>query len=102
MEWRSSFDKLGTELGRGRLTDFADAIGELVRSTIMELPYIISHRCLYDDKRAKNYRTGITGESAATSPRIAILSDTVDDVNGVAVGLQRLIRESGQQGHCIK
>ena len=103
MEWRSSFDKLGTELGRGRLTDFADAIGELVRSTIMELPYIISHRHISrDDKRAKNYRTGITGESAATSPRIAILSDTVDDVNGVAVGLQRLIRESGQQGHCIK
>ena len=103
MEWRSSFDKLGTELGRGRLTDFADAIGELVRSTIMELPYIISHRHVSrDDKRAKNYRTGITGESTASSPRIAILSDTVDDVNGVAVGLQRLIRESGQQGHCIK
>jgi glycosyltransferase involved in cell wall biosynthesis len=35
----------------------------------------------------------------ATAPRIAIISDTVDDVNGIALGLRRLVGAARRAGH---
>ncbi|MDX2086557.1 MAG: glycosyltransferase [Kofleriaceae bacterium] len=34
-----------------------------------------------------------------TSPRVAIISDTVDDTNGVAIGLRRLVTAARRAGH---
>lgn len=34
-----------------------------------------------------------------TSPRVAIVSDTVDDLNGIALGLRRFVRASARAGH---
>jgi glycosyltransferase involved in cell wall biosynthesis len=34
-------------------------------------------------------------------PRVAIVSDTVDDINGVAIGLRRLVAASRRAGHAI-
>jgi glycosyltransferase involved in cell wall biosynthesis len=36
------------------------------------------------------------------SPRVAIVSDTVDDINGVAFGLRRLVAASRRAGHEIQ
>ncbi len=34
-------------------------------------------------------------------PRVAIISDTVDDINGVAIGLRRLVAASTRAGHTM-
>ena len=33
------------------------------------------------------------------SPRVAIISDTVDDTNGIAIGLRRFVAASRHAGH---
>src|SRR5215467_8622551 len=35
------------------------------------------------------------------SPRVAIISDTVDNIDGIAVGLRRLVAASRRAGHAI-
>lgn len=35
------------------------------------------------------------------SPRVAIVSDTLDDTNGVALGLRRLAAAATRAGHCV-
>ncbi len=34
-------------------------------------------------------------------PRVAIISDTLDDTNGVAIGLRRLVAAANRQGHAL-
>jgi glycosyltransferase involved in cell wall biosynthesis len=38
------------------------------------------------------------GPAAASTPRLAIVSDTVDDINGVALGLRRLVAAANRAG----
>ena len=39
--------------------------------------------------------------SRRSDPRVAIISDTVDDTNGVAIGLRRLVSAATRAGHTI-
>ena len=36
-----------------------------------------------------------------TSPRLAVISDTVDHTDGVAIGLRRLVGASTRAGHAM-
>ncbi|MCX5748286.1 MAG: glycosyltransferase, partial [Proteobacteria bacterium] len=36
------------------------------------------------------------------NPRVAIVTDTIDDINGVALGLRRLVAASTRAGHTIE
>ncbi|HWO19905.1 MAG TPA: glycosyltransferase [Kofleriaceae bacterium] len=48
--------------------------------------------------RAQRAAAAATREAAPAAPRIAIVTDTVDDINGVALGLRRLVAAARRAG----
>src|SRR5262245_19282471 len=47
--------------------------------------------------------TGAVQSASAgkVSPRVAVISDTIDNIDGIAIGLRRLVASSRRAGHTI-
>ncbi len=72
----------------------------LLQMLLLHAPYYIGYRYFYQDRRrceALHAAIGL-GYEAKGEPSVAIFTDTLDDVNGVTIGLRRMIRELRGQG----
>jgi glycosyltransferase involved in cell wall biosynthesis len=97
---RDAFAPLVDALTGMRPIDLADSLPAVVKSLIAALPALLGARWhAHDILSARRYGAGLgVGVTAAEpfeggsarGPRVAVLSDTLDDVNGVAIGLRRL------------
>jgi glycosyltransferase involved in cell wall biosynthesis len=115
-QWRSATSILADQLRAGRVADAADAIPELLKLTLAELPYILSYRYFSRDRlTARQLATGLFSDASLDSPpdaaaasassgtlRVAIVADTTDDTNGVAIGLHRLVATARALGYSLQ
>ncbi len=98
--WRETLSNVGDALGQGRLADVADGVSEIVKATLMELPYVLAGRYhVRDRKAAERFALEFsTVRHISRGPRVAVLTDTVDHVNGVAIGLRALHAAANHSG----
>ncbi|MCG8422308.1 MAG: glycosyltransferase [Proteobacteria bacterium] len=98
--WRHSLSSLGDSLGKGRIAEAADAVADTIKALLLELPYVLAHRWHVRDRDAA---TRLCQELELNRPdssglRVAILTDTIDEIDGVAIGLRRLHAEAARWG----
>lgn len=106
-QWKGATQLLADELRGGRLADAADIVPELLKLAIAELPYVLSYRYFGRDRREARELSArwLPGEPlarAATAPRVAIVADTTDETNGVAIGLARLVETARRLGYPLE
>jgi glycosyltransferase involved in cell wall biosynthesis len=88
-----------------QLIDLADSLPAVVKSLIAALPALLGARWhAHDILSALRYGGGLGAavRSRVAAPRVAVLTDTVDDVNGVALGLRRLRQAAVAAGHDLR
>ncbi|WP_428262225.1 glycosyltransferase [Haliangium sp.] len=94
--WREVMDKAFGAAGNGRVAEVADGVAEAIKATLIELPYILAHRYhVRDRNKAEGFYEsfGLSGEGHRL-PRVAIITDSLDNVDGVSLGLRRLHAEA--------
>ncbi len=98
--WRAAIGGVLEPLGRGQLAAAADGLPAFAKNLLFELPYLLAHRYHLRDRRGADRFAGELGLRPVTKarPRVAVFTDTLDDVNGVALGLRRLQREATRAG----
>ena len=77
----------------------AKAVPAVLQMLLLHVPYYIGFRYFYQDRRrceVLHEAIGLGYEGKA-EPAVAIFVDTLDDVNGVTLGLRRMIRELREQ-----
>jgi glycosyltransferase involved in cell wall biosynthesis len=104
---RSSREAAGDvkdELLAARLVELADKIPALLKAITVSLPAILGARWHgHDIQSARRYSSGLGfAERARETPAVAILTDTVDDTNGVSLGLRRLAAAAVAGGHDLR
>ncbi len=93
--WRAALERVMGELSRGRPADAADGVSDIIKAVLIELPYLLAARYHVRDRTGANRFADQLGfGSAIESPRVAVLTDSVDHINGVALGLRRLAGEA--------
>jgi len=87
-----------------RPIELADSLPALVKNVVAAMPALLGARWhSHDILSARRYTAGLgLVPPVVTSPRVAVLSDTVDDVNGVALGLRRLRQAALAAGHDLR
>ena len=88
------------------LLDAADGVSEVLKSLLLGAPEMLSIRSFAFDRRiARSLATRLAGVDSGEQPlRVAVLSDTLDETNGVAIGLRRLFgqaRAAGLDGQLV-
>lgn len=103
-QWRAAATHLASELRAGRVADAADAVPDLLKLALAELPYVLAYRYFARDRGAAFVlpRELPVSAPAQAAPRVAIVSDTTEDTNGVAIGLSRLIERARALGYPIE
>jgi len=98
--WRSALEGIAGALKEGRLAAAADGVPAVLKAFALELPYLLAHRYIQRDRRGAGQFAAELGAWPRTCsrPRVAVFSDTVDHVNGIAVGLRKLAVESRRAG----
>jgi glycosyltransferase involved in cell wall biosynthesis len=112
VELHKTATKITRRAFEGASQELVDAVGSLnfdkiihvlpsiLQMTLLHVPYYISFRYFYQDRRraeALHESLGL-GWEPRQSPAVAIFMDTLDDVNGVSLGLRRMIRELRRGG----
>jgi len=92
---REAFAPFVAALTQLRPLELADSLPAIVKHLVAALPALLGARWhAHDILSARRYGGGLglrfAGGLAGVRPRVAVLSDTLDDVNGVAIGLRRL------------
>jgi glycosyltransferase involved in cell wall biosynthesis len=90
---REAFAPFVEALTHLRPLELADSLPALVKNVVAALPALLGARWhAHDILSARRYGAGLglRFDGAGAHPRVAVLSDTLDDVNGVAIGLRRL------------
>lgn len=102
--WRKALDGIIEPVRSGHLGVAADGVPALLRTLALELPYLLAHRYHVRDRRgADRFATELGAcQLGKTRPRVAVFTDTIDHVNGVAIGLRRLLREARRDGVDLK
>jgi len=105
---RSGRDALGTlkeAVVAMRPADVAEAFPDVLRAIMLGIPYLAGASYHAHDRRAARdfaSRLGVPGaarkHAGARPARVAVLTDTLDEVNGVALGLRRLARTARREG----
>lgn len=103
--WRARFAGLFDALTNGKLSRAGEALPALVNGMILELPYLLAHRYHARDRRgahrfAAEIHGGASRDSAAA--RVAVFTDTIDDLNGVALGLRAVHGEARRAGFDLR
>lgn len=103
-QWRGATQLLADELRAGRVADAADVVPELLKLGLAELPYLLSYRYFGRDRREARQ---LAGTVVASGPRlrvrrVAIVADTTDETNGVAIGLARLVETARRLGYPLE
>ena len=101
---RDAFGPFIQALSTMRPIELADSLPALVKNIVAAMPALLGARWhAHDILSARRYGAGLGLETPAlASPRVAVLTDTVDDVNGVALGLRRLREAATAAGHDLR
>ncbi len=98
--WREVFDTFFAALSKGRVAEASDGISEMIKSVLVELPYILAHRYhVRDRNKAQRFYEGFSPAAQhVAGPRVAVLSDSIDNADGVSLGLRRIHLEARRWG----
>jgi glycosyltransferase involved in cell wall biosynthesis len=102
---RDAWGDLMRALVEVRPAELADSVPAVIKSVMLALPPMLGARWVSADiQSARRYTGELLGEreAAPAAPRVAVLTDTVDDVNGVAIGLRRLRSAAVAAGHDLR
>ncbi|MEM9457347.1 MAG: glycosyltransferase [Myxococcota bacterium] len=77
-----------------------DEIPTLIRLTMLNLPYYFGFRYFNGERRRgwALYESLELPESLARTERVAVFCDTLDNVDGVSLGLRRIVHEMREDG----
>jgi glycosyltransferase involved in cell wall biosynthesis/predicted metal-dependent phosphoesterase TrpH len=103
---RQALSTIKAALQSANLMGAADGVSEVLKSVLLGAPEMLSIRSFAFDRRsARSLAARLAGVDSGERPlRIAVLSDTIDETNGVAIGLRRLLtqaRAAGLDGHLV-
>lgn len=101
---REAAGEVKDELLAARLVELADKIPALLKAITVALPAILGARWHgHDIQSARRFSSELGfAERTRETPRVAILTDTVDDTNGVSIGLRRLAAAAVAGGHDLR
>jgi glycosyltransferase involved in cell wall biosynthesis len=101
--WRRTLSAVFAPVSVGDVGGAADAIPAVIKAIALELPYLLAYRYHARDRRAAESFGAELGEPVPTrSPRVALFTDTIDHVNGLGLGLRRLLAEAGRAGYELR
>lgn len=95
------FATVAAQLGSGRVGGLFDALGAAVAQQVALLPYYFA---LFHQNRERHLCGGVTGHGRpldAGNVRVALFTDTFDQVNGVSRFLRRLGRSATERGRSL-
>jgi glycosyltransferase involved in cell wall biosynthesis len=97
---RSAASGFGAALARVDLVGLTACVPDILRSALLGLPYLLAGRYAARDRREASTLAARLGfASGAPEPaRVAVFTDSIDDVNGVALGLRRLAASARAEG----
>jgi glycosyltransferase involved in cell wall biosynthesis len=83
-----------------RPAELAESLPGILNALILGAPYLAGGRwSAHDRKGARRFAEALGFPLAARrGPRVLVVSDTTDDVNGVALGLRRLAQRARREG----
>lgn len=97
--WRARLAELIEPFGEGKWSRAAEALPAIVNGLVLELPYVLAHRYHARDRRGANrLADDLHGQTPTPRARVAVFTDTIDDVNGVALGLRAVHAEAQRAG----
>ncbi|HEY2903606.1 MAG TPA: glycosyltransferase [Polyangia bacterium] len=101
---RQALSEMTDELLAARLVEFADKLPAVIKAITVALPAILGARWQgHDIQSARRYSAELGfAERSRSSPRVAVLTDTIDDINGVGIGLRRLHAAARAVGHDLR
>jgi glycosyltransferase involved in cell wall biosynthesis len=96
-------EELVDAVGRLDLDGVVKVVPAILQMLLLHLPYYIGFRYFYQDRRRADalHQSIEVGYVPKAEMKVAIFSDTLDDVNGVTLGLRRMIRELREQGRKV-
>jgi len=102
--WRKALGGVIEPVKQGQIGVAADGVPALLRTLALELPYLLAHRYHVRDRRgADRFATELGAcQLGKARPKVAVFTDTIDHVNGVAIGLRRLLAEAQRDGVDLK
>ena len=95
--WRDAVAKVTAPITGGRVAEAADGIPALIKSFLFELPYVLASRYHVRDRNGAHRFADELGATKERQLKVAVVSDTIDSVDGVSLGLRRLVAEA--RGH---
>lgn len=89
---RAAVTELADAAAARALARAADAVPDVLRCALLSLPYVLGARYQGADRATARRLADQLGFTPPRdeAPRVAVITDTIDDVNGVALGLRRL------------
>ena len=101
--FRASFDQVGAAIRGFDPEALIDEIPTLLRLALFNIPYYFGYRFFYGERRrADAFYSWLELPAPLEKPKsVAIFSDTIDDINGVSLGLRRIAREMRRSGKAV-
>ncbi len=96
---RTALGNLADATERLNIPEMTERIPDILKVMAISIPYLLGNRYHAHDRRSARRFTAELGFAPPTyrNPRVAVLTDTIDDVNGVAIGLRRLANTARQE-----
>ncbi len=98
--FRSSTDAMKDAVETVDLEPLIDELPTLIRLTLLNLPYYFGIRFFYGERRRARglYESLELPQALGQGNRVAILCDTLDNVDGLSINLRRLVNEMRDDG----
>ena len=99
--FRESFTRMQDAVLGNNPEPIIDEIPNLIRLALFNLPYYFGFRFYYGERRrARALHEGLRlGDAPQVPKRAAVFCDTLDNVDGVGIGLRRVVGEMRDAGH---
>ncbi|HFE44213.1 MAG TPA: glycosyltransferase [Nannocystis exedens] len=98
--FRASFEQLRAGAVDVDLETMIDEVPTLIRLTLFNMPYYFGYRFYFQERRRADvfYQWLELPKPLEKPQTVAIFTDTLDEVNGVNLGLRRIVRELRKSG----
>jgi glycosyltransferase involved in cell wall biosynthesis len=98
--FRASAEQIQTAVKTADLEPIIDELPTMIRLMLFNLPYYFGIRFFYGERRRARslYEALELPEPVARHQRVAIMCDTLDNVDGLSIGLRRLVDELRADG----
>jgi glycosyltransferase involved in cell wall biosynthesis/predicted metal-dependent phosphoesterase TrpH len=101
--FRASFAAVKTSIEKMDPEPIIDELPTLVRLALLNMPYYFGFRFFYGERRRARALYDSLALEDAIDPerRVALFCDTLDNVDGVSIGLRRAVKELRQAGRAV-